>query len=347
MTGPVLLLAIPDAVAAVLAEGLRPHPGIALRDGVDIQRLRAEFDQHTRARVHSDRMPWDHGSDWVDELVEAKLSRVLGKPGGRRVVLRARDTATVGRIASALRATPLVWLADPRHAAPPDEGDAIAAAARAGAQWAAAATAARALDGAVQVGEPAAVLDALGLTAHGPTLATLAMLHRLPAPALAPAVLGALAATHEVAEVLGAAGVRVPPPPEHPDVLLIRARAAHEPAERIALAERCLQLAPAPRVRGPAIDILIDAGARAPARAHLVRWRQEADAPGAWARLLSERTGPPERAWLRAARSHRDPTVRGALARWLVAHGLDREAAETVCRVRGVDWFNVRRGSRP
>ncbi len=40
-----------------------------------------------------------------------------------------------------------------------------------------------------------------------------------------------------------------------------------------------------------------------------------------------------------AARRHRDAAVRGALARWLVRRGLDRQGAEMVCRVRDTDWF--------
>ncbi|MEC7948922.1 MAG: hypothetical protein VX265_15240 [Myxococcota bacterium] len=344
MNKPLLLVAVPDRLSRLLGAALQLHPALRVRDGVRIQQLREQLDIHTRTRVHSDRLPWDQRSDWVDQVVDSCVAGIACSNDPRRSVWRARDATTAARIARALDATPVVWIGDPRHGVDLGSEDPIGDAARCGAGWSRASAAARDLGGAVDVTVSATasgqrLLTALRLADHAPTLEALALLPRLPPPALSPALLGALAASPPVAAFLRNQGTKVPDPPEHPVVLQLRAAVAPRPDERIGLARRCIALEPDPTTRGKALELLIDAGEALWVRSELIRWIRAEDAPEAWEQLLTDRTGPPEAAWVSAARHHHHPRVRAALGRWLVLRGLDRQAAETVCRLRGIDWF--------
>jgi hypothetical protein len=346
MKRPILLVVVPDGLAPVLGTALSLHPELQLRDGVAVGRLHAALDAHTRARVHSDKMPWDAGSDWVDELVAAQLGTVT-RGGEARPVWRSHDAGSARALTTMLGAVPLVWVADGRHAMPPPvrDADPIASAVQAGRAWARSATAAEAVPGAVRVTTrtpPSALLAALELGRHAPTEQALTMLQHLGAPRLAPDRAAAFAAWPPAATRLATMGAAVPRPPAHPAVAAARARHAVDAGqfdEAATLARLALAGAPAPSVRREAISALLDAGHPDPAVAALERWRRSTDHPEAWAGLFALTDHPAPAALAHAARRHRDATVRGALARWLVRRGLDRQAAETVCRVRNTGWF--------
>lgn len=340
MSQPILLVAVPAHLGPVLSGALSPHGALVSRDGVEVQRLHSTLEMHTRARVHSDKLPWDSDADWVDELVDAGIHRLGRTRDGRRTVWRAHSPSTAGTVNQSLRSIPLVWVADPRHALAPGAPDPVAAAALAGQTWAHAGVIARALPRAVDAEAGAdAVLAALGLDSCATTRASLQLLRTMPAPTASGPVLAALAAAPPAEEALRRSGLGVPPLPDHPVPLLVRAQATPAPGDALRLARRALQLAPDPRVRGAALDVLIKRGAAVEAREQLVRWMRSGDAMPAWERLLTDRTGPPEKEWVQAALRHGNPAVRGALARWLVSHGLDRQGAETLCRVRDSGWF--------
>jgi len=341
MSAPVLAVTVPPALGSVLSAALSTHPDLVVRDGARVQELRARLDEHTRSRVQSDRMPWDHGTDWVSALVDREVARFAHHAGARHAVWPAQEAESASATARALDARVATWIAGPGHAVAATGEDPIAAAAAAGERWARSRAAALELDGVDVTREPGSVLTALGLAWNETTATALGMLRTLPSPALPPAVLGALGAHPDVAAALGREGVDVPPPPRHPAVLVVRAAAAPDTAERVLLARQVLNTEPSAAVRARAVDLLIESGEHAVARAELVRWMRADDAPEAWTRLLTNTTGRPESRWLRRARLHRDPTVRGALARWLVTEGLDAQAAETVCAVRDTGWFRT------
>ena len=346
MSGPILLVVVPDGLAPVLATALSLHPELQLRDGVALGRLHAALDAHTRARVHSDKMPWDTASDWVDELVAAQLREVT-QAGAVRAVWRSHDAGSARALAAMLGAIPLVWVADGRHALPaPDrDADPIASAVRAGRSWARTAGAADAVPGAVRIGPgttPARLLATLGLGRHAPTEQALALLHRLGPPRLTAERAAAFAAWPPAAARLEALGLGVPRAAAHPAITVARARHAAEVGqldEAATLARRALTGAPPPAVQREACAALVAAGQVEAAVTALDRWRRTDDHPEAWAGLFALTHHPAPARLAPAARQHRDPAVRGALARWLVRRGLDRQAAETVCRVRDTDWF--------
>lgn len=344
MSAPILVLTVPKALASLLTTALRAHPDVASRPGADIAGLRAELDRHTRSRVHSDRMPWDHGSDWVDQLVDAEIRSFGGRLGSRRTLWPATSPAVARRIATATGGRVVTWIADGRHGlGSAASADPVAAAVAAGRAWAERATEAESLDDAIDAGQaPAALLSALGLAPHDATTQALSLLRAVPPPRVGPALTAAFAAWPPAAERLARLGVATGPAPNHPSVHAARALHAAHVGEHAAAehhATAALALAPPSGVRGEAIDALVIAGALDAAAAHLERWRVEADAPAAWTRLLALSDHPASFAVASRARRHRDPLVRGALARWLVHHGLDREGAETVCRVRDEDWW--------
>lgn len=341
MSAPILAVAVPKALGTVMFAALSTHPDLVVRDGARIQELRARLDEHTRSRVQSDRMPWDTGTDWVSALVDQEVARFAHHAGARRAVWPAQEAESARATARALDARVATWIASPRHAVTATGADPIAAAAAAGERWARSRAAALDLDGVDVTGKPRTVLTTLGLAWNEVTATALEMLRTLPSPELPPAVLGALGAHPDVAAALRREGVGAPPPPRHPAVLVVQAAATPSATERVLLARQVLDSEPSTAVRARADDLLIEAGEHAIARADLVRWMRAEDAPEAWTRLLTNTTGRPEAQWLRRARLHGDPVVRGALARWLVAEGLDAQAAETVCAVRDTGWFRT------
>ncbi len=344
MGGPILVLTGPAALAPLLSTALRAHPAVASRPGADIAGLRAALDNHTRARVHSDRMPWDHGSDWVDSIVDAAIRDLAGGSGSARPVWEVSAPSAARRIAEATHGRVVTWIGDGRHAlGSAASADPLTAAVAAGRAWADLAAEAEALDNAIDAGQaPAALLSALDLAPHDATTQALSLLRAVPPPRVGPALTAEFAAWPPAAERLARLGVATGPAPNHPSVHAARALHAARVGDPTAAehhAAAALARAPPDPVRLEAIDGLVIAGALEAAVTHLERWRVEADAPAAWARLLALADHPAAFAVASRARRHRDPLVRGALARWLVHHGLDREGAETVCRVRGVDWW--------
>lgn len=69
--------------------------------------------------------------------------------------------------------------------------------------------------------------------------------------------------------------------------------------------------------------------------------RHPAAPRSAWISLLAHPDRSESAAAARQARRSADPGIRAAAARWMVARGMDREAAEAVARVHGQRWYVV------
>ena len=350
MSCPVLIVTVPGALSPVLGTALSLHPGLVIRDGADIDGFRSNLDTHTRARSKSDQMPWAQARDWVDDLVEAEVRRLATPEPGRLTVWRARDPHTAATTARALGAVPVVWIADGRHGLPSlgpptDSGDRIEQTAWAGHAWEAAASTAEALPGALHLTretQPAAVLAALGVASHGPTEDALELMRHLGTPGIAPVTAAAFGACPAAARRLRRLGQPTTTPPAHPVVTLLHARDAAAAGRLDDARVQAMQILAEPssaRVRSGAIELLIEAGATDDAMDAYIVWIRETDHALAWAGALSLAEHPRSGGVARRARRHGDPEVRSALARWLVHHGLDPQAAETVASVRGLPWY--------
>jgi hypothetical protein len=350
LTGHVLAAAAPTALGELLSTALMAHPHLSPRDGVQLERFWSKLETHTRARVHSDKLPWDHNRGWVEDLVRHEVQAAAIRGGTHRSLWRVRQPGRAHALSDLLDGAKVAVLAtDGRHAlvGAAKGDDPEAAAVEAGRQWAQAHDSLMSLPADIRVltgghHTPEAVLRGLSLPRHAPTEATFALLNRLPSPAVSPTLDAAFCAWPPAAALLTSMGLRVSPRVSaHPAALAARATHAAacgqaEPA--LALAERALATQPATAARTEAINALLQLGEEDRAVRHLQRWRREADHPAAWSRLLGLHAHPVSGQLAPLARRHRDIEVRGALARWLVANGLDRQAAEVLARVRTEDW---------
>jgi hypothetical protein len=345
MTQRVLLSAEPAALRPLLTQALGVHPVLRPRMGVDASALHAGLEAATRARVGGLHVPWVPSPPWVRSLA---LSGVHARLQEREGVLVVRaDAADVAALAAELPGTvALRALGDGRLGVPAD-ADVPTALACADA-WLRALDAARdAPTPTLRAGGPvdgAALLDALGLPAHAGAAAALGLLAGVPSGGglRIPRVLdGAFRARDRVEAALApwSPGPR-PPAPDHAAVHIALARDAETDDEAVARAQRALGAPGAQACRAEAAAVLIARGAPEAGVAVLEAWLRTEDAPEAWSGLLALGDHPAARPLLARARHHPHPAVRGALARWLVAQGLEEQAAESLCRVQGTDWFS-------
>ncbi len=345
MTGPVAFLAVPDTLRPLVAQALGMHPGLTPRDGVLLETLRRDLIHTIDVRVHSDAMPWWDRHPWIGQLVEAELTRRLADREGRRSLWCLREADAVAETRELLGEGPFVLVAfDGRHGLTSDSG-ALPRAVAAGRAWARAIDAVRPLATATlgpNVPSGVEVLDRLGLPAHAATAAALDMLARLPAPALSPEVDAAFRAWPAADALLTAMGrPSLHPQCTAPSAEAARARWALDHGDPLATTTFARQALAGPRdddAWAEAIDCLAEAGAVDEAVDALERWRVATDAAAAWSRLLALTQHPASAALIARAARHADPEVRGAAARWLVAHGLDGQAAEVATRSRDAGW---------
>ena len=194
MSGHVLTAVAPVELGELLTTALSTHPGLRPRLGVQLERHLAELLLHTRSRVHSDKLPWQHDGDWIERLVDDEFSGVVTRSAPSPSLWRVHETSRLSQIARLMGGAKIAALiVDGRHglAAATAAIDPEAAAVRAAKRWERdAATIAALPDNlAVCTGagrHPGAILEMLGLADHGPTVAALAMLDAIPPPAAPP-----------------------------------------------------------------------------------------------------------------------------------------------------------------
>ena len=340
MTQRVLAAALPAALQPVLLRALSLHPGLPRHPNCDPAAWAAGLDALTRGLV-GDGPAWQDGGGSVEGLVGQTLREALPPEGlwGLSEPAVARETV------AALEAHLVVWVGDARHAlrgaaAAPDP---IEAAVFRGWSWRDAFARLQGTPGLVLLDprRPGRLFESLGLSAHPRTASALAVLARLPAPGVPRAVEAAFRVWPEVEAVLPTACPSAPSLPRHPAVLAARSCvAAHRGETRLArdLAVAAWSARPAATVRTELLRVLARTGDAGALVERAAAWRVDADAPDAWVALLALADHPASHRVAGKARVHRSPRVRSAAGRWLVHHGLDREAAEEVCALRGVDW---------
>ena len=302
--------------------------------------------QATEVRVRRPGTPWAHPEppEWVDAAV-ADFGRLLIRQHGQgaSVVGIAEPEAPTARIQRWFpRATVLHVVRDGLCAPIAVPSDPIAAA-QAGLawaeRWAASVEAAAGLPvlqlEALTPEAVAELADALSIPTVGPLDPRPRA--RLEGPAAEGFACSAAAVRH-----MAALGYACPQPgalsQTVPALLAARARgllAADAPEAALAMTE-----SPHPvvlTVRGEILRALGDEdGAAAAWQAAIVH----ADAPAeAWLGLLSLSDRPESLPAARRARCAADPTLRAAAARWMVARGMDHEAAEAIARVHGQRWY--------
>ncbi len=351
MSGPLALVSTPPVLRAPLVGALGMHPELRVRDGVALETLRGELVRAIDARVHSDTYQWSERHAWIARLVEDELRPRLADPRGRRTLwwLRAPQAQTETR--RVLAPGPLLLARyDGRHGLSLG-ADAVPAAVAAGRAWATAVDAVTPDADAILSEHGSSGADALvrlGLAPHAATAAGLDLLRQLPAPTLPPDVDAAFRAWPRAEALLRHLGrPAVHPPSTAPEADAARAVWAHRTGDlgaARAAARRCLAGTPRDDARAEAIDILIAIDEVDEAVDVLQAWRREDDAAEAWQRLMALTDHPVSAALLHSAIRHGIPEIRAAAARWLVSHGLDEEAAETVARTRHVSWFTAPEG---
>lgn len=334
-----LAVGLPGNVTPLLLGALGRHPALTPRDEDIVAVLRALADD-TEALVSNG----PSGAEAPPPALPLVAASVRAARPGRRVWVTAR-AAAAGAVAAALGARVLRWLPDGRLGARVASGvaDPVGAAARLGRTWAEERRAALAIAGAVDLDpqRPQAALAALGLPPDPVVVASLGLLQTLKPPALPPRLEAAFRAWPAAHAALPPPAQRLPSLSRHPAVLLQRAEHALQQGDPRAardLVAAALPASPRAGTRAALLHTLAAAGAVEEAVMQAERWRADEDAPAAWVVALDQPDHPVAFALVGRARRHPHAAVRSAAARWLVHHGLDWEAAEVACRVRGLPW---------
>ena len=349
MTPTCLLVAGTDAAdVGRVVEVLGTAPGLRARPGLSLQALHTTVDSQLRARDGLERGPHGALPGWVEAAVADFLASVPAAVGQGVAVVPALDLPDPVLRRLAVRTAGLAVVDDPRRGFQVQSADPLHDAVVWGRRWA---QRVESMVAAVQRSPRWMLASLVDPTVAARVSAFLAQLGvRLPRPVVSarpplqwdPLLEAALRVDPRVDPLLQQLGLRRPP---------VAPPSAHSTLAR-AHAEAALQRGDVDTARAVLEHASADGAADA-LRAACAR--RLGDAFGA-ASLLSEHLdhgrGPDavrvealalgaERVAVEVARAvvASDPEpVRVALARWLVARGLDAEAAEVVAAVEGTGW---------
>ena len=324
----------PQAVARTLHQ----PPQVQARADRDVAGIVASLWEETEHRAQRPARPWASSEtpDWILASIRDFAAQLLHELSGGAPNLVAVHPGAATHIQVARRIlpnTPVISLLRDGTFSPSPVRDALG-----GLRWA------QTWAASTIEGVPCVSVERVPAAAvRGTLLAPLAGLRPPPMPQLSPEAMLGFGCWEPARAAMARAGYAAPPrphaPPEHP--ALIEAYAAGEPLEAaVLLLERALKRHPDGRLWAALGERLAEAGEQQSAFcAWISAIESEQSPPSAWIALL----GHPEQdhmlPHLSEACRHPDAQVRAATARWLVARGMDEEAAEAVTQVRDERWY--------
>lgn len=324
--------------AAALAEILHRPPQVTARADRDVAAILATLWEETEHRAQRPARPWasPQTPPWILRSVTDFARTLLHDLAGGAPNLLVIHPGTLTHLPALRRLLPeqpVRVLARDGTRAPSPVHDALG-----GLAWA--------RRWADSIGEDAEIIAMERITTantRGTLLAPLASARLPPGSPLSGEALAGFACWEPAREAMARCGYAPPPrpaaPPAHPALIAAYAQ-GEAPDAAVAWLKAALREQPDGRLWVALGDRLAEGKDLSGA---LVAWRAAVESrrspPRAWRALLAHPERDDALPHLGAACRHRDASVRAAAARWLVARGMDEEAAEALTQVRDDRWY--------